>query len=116
MKPTMLMLKDLPENDKGTAGSLPPGYVTDRMPLSSRSGDSAVWLQRLDDFEKKRNSGEPCQRQSRVESTSLSLSLSDGAESASVFFRRRSGRLARLGVRGKQVPDLKGSKNFWRDV
>jgi len=88
--------------------------VTDRMPLSSRSGDSAVWLQRLDDFEKKRNSGEPCQRQSRVESTSLSLS--DGAGSATVFFRRRSGRLARLDVRGKQVPNLEGSKNFWRDV
>jgi hypothetical protein len=48
------------------------------MPLSSKSGDSVVWLQRFDDLGKKWNSGEPCQRQSRVEFTSLS----DGAGSA----------------------------------
>lgn len=101
-----------PRTIKGRQDQLPPGYVTDRMPLSSRSGDGAVWLQRFDDLEKKRNHGERCQRQSRVEFTSLS----DGAGSASVFFRRRGGRLARRGVRGKQVPNLKGSKNFWRDV
>src|ERR1700731_897827 len=51
-KRMILMLKDLPENDKGTAGTVATWGVTDRMPLSSKSGESAVRLQWFDNLGK----------------------------------------------------------------
>lgn len=108
----IFILKDLPENDKGMARSVLPRSVTDRMPLSSKSGDSAVWLQRFEELGKNPNSGEHCWRQSGVGFTSLR----DGVESASISFRRCDGGLLILAYTEGKYQILREVKKFRRDV